>query len=154
MDVLVKVQAGEKCSKPDKRTLLIRTWPPDRRYQVTLREGLVDGGKYEWINGLGWPAVRMEEAMHELMGDGFVRVKPCLAKWGRMDGAVISEWSASDPHGRTDQFYLFNSKTTSGKLINSISLHIHLFSTFNAVLYMFYIWLFFKFHRFPKTKKI
>ena len=47
MDVLVKVRAGEKCSKPDKRTLLIRTWHPDRRYQVTLREGLVDGGKYE-----------------------------------------------------------------------------------------------------------
>ena len=39
-----------KCSKPDKRTLLIRTWPLDRGYQVTLKEGLVelvDGGKYE-----------------------------------------------------------------------------------------------------------
>ena len=47
MDVLVKLRAGEKCSKPDKRTLLIRTWPPEPRYQVTLREGLVDGGKYE-----------------------------------------------------------------------------------------------------------
>ena len=47
MYVLVKVRAGEKCSKSDKRTLLIRTWPLDRRYQVTLKEGLVDGGKYE-----------------------------------------------------------------------------------------------------------
>ena len=47
MDVLVRLRAGEKCSKPDKRTLLIRTWHPDRRYQVTLREVLVDGGKYE-----------------------------------------------------------------------------------------------------------
>ena len=47
MDVLVRLRAGEKCSKPDKRTLLIRAWHPDRGYQVTLREGLVDGGKYE-----------------------------------------------------------------------------------------------------------
>ena len=47
MDVLVNVRAGEKCSRLDKRTLLIRTWPPDRRYQVTLRERLVDGEKYE-----------------------------------------------------------------------------------------------------------
>ena len=47
MDVLVKVRAGEKCSRPDKRTLLIRTWSRDHGYQVTLKEGLVDGGKYE-----------------------------------------------------------------------------------------------------------
>ena len=47
MDVVVRLRAGGKCRKPDKRTLLIRTWHPDRRYQVTLREELVDGGKYE-----------------------------------------------------------------------------------------------------------
>ena len=148
MDVLVRLRAGEKCSKPDKRTLLIRAWHPDRGYQVTLREGLVDGGKYEWINGLGWPAVRMEEAMHELMGDEFVRVKPCLAKWGRMDGPVISEWSAR----KNRSILSLQLKATSGKLINPISLHFHLFSPFNAVLYIIYICLFYKVHRFPKTK--